>query len=1204
MQIKEASLIPAVKKAAKKGGKKAALKLDLTQGMSSSSAQANPYERKPIGLFKPLDYLNRGQYMVLNPLRRLTDPKKDYSIGEIAKSSVAGLLGKERSETADVLENFGWKPKTLPGKIARGTVGLVGDILLDPTTYIPIANLTKAGKAAKAGALIKIGKHTLDMRKEMPKVIKLVGEELASKGAKADDIAKFTKELGGIVSETAAKDLVEALRKKSISAKAVELAPNMLQQFKQGQRALLQFELPRIFGGASTRIPIPQKAEKKLWGAASNLGRKVKAGRVLADKEVLEKMSEGAKAVVKKRGADYKGIGATANKIAETFNLIATPIKKATRFARGYSNVKVEEGMQEINKLLGGNSEKLYRGAKPFTDSIGGTAKAFTEADDIAARLEFIGGLRHPAVQEALAQKIGKLTTKDGKLTTGFGHLDYADWDKITLEDIADSLEDIRSGSLRATTNQTNNALRESIKSGKAASFVLPSGERVDRMKNTALRWGDKEAIRDIVESLNVLEGKARELGAIKGSQIQSQIMTSGSGYIPFILDEGFSSFYDPKLRHHGQTIFEALHGVRDPEIVRNLIENSDAIYKYGKNGEPLTGIDILFGKSGASTKFMGNEFTEEGKKILSAYRNLAEVAQNPNSTMEQVNKAYNELLKFGGEAAGKDIFKTNARAFSTDIYKTLMDKAEGIQQVAQRRITVEEIAEKFGKVIDPTKEAPFGYVKISEALPEGTLEKIASRWDEGDKFLKAMEDKAIPVQWVKPITEMLSINSETPGAFMKTYDWALSILRPFMLSAPATQVRNFISSLFMGFAAGDYSNVMKRGNFWRSALYNLTGGKFGGDSVIDIMGKKYLLRDMWQDYAMYGGKSMSQTAREFAVKPPKGNVSKVLRGAKKASDVINTPMTKVAGAVEDTVRFNHYLNMLQQGASPMEAIESVALHFYDYADLSRTERNFFRRVFPFYTFFRKNMGSNLRYVLTNMGYASFPAKFARNVTRMTEGEEGTFPLEWLEQDRQKWLADQGAFVLPWNKKLMTLQGFLPQADIASILAPMTTGAKQVMSMVSPVAKLPYEIANNKDTFTGKELKNPIRQSTYFLGMDVDPRVAHAMRPFRILDTIDKSVKAMGPERAAQHGYTNPNREAATLGQRARGAAGDALAFRTYYENPEDVRLNKVMESSKWIRRIDQYLKTHPELAPVQKQKILRERERLAGEVARAGGED
>lgn len=76
MQIKEASLIPAVKKAAKKGGKKAALKLDLTQGMSSSSAQANPYERKPIGLFKPLDYLNRGQYMVLNPLRRLTDPDR------------------------------------------------------------------------------------------------------------------------------------------------------------------------------------------------------------------------------------------------------------------------------------------------------------------------------------------------------------------------------------------------------------------------------------------------------------------------------------------------------------------------------------------------------------------------------------------------------------------------------------------------------------------------------------------------------------------------------------------------------------------------------------------------------------------------------------------------------------------------------------------------------------------------------------------------------------------------------------------------------------------------------------------------------------------------------------------------------------------------------------------------------------------------
>ena len=1196
MQIKEASLIPAVKKAAKKGGKKAALKLDLTQGMSSPSAQANPYERKPIGLFKPLDYLNRGQYMVLNPLRRLTDPNKEYSIGEIAKSSLAGLAGKERSETTDVLENLGWKPTTLGGKVARGAVGLAGDILLDPTTYIPAGQLTKAGKAAKAGALIKIGKETLDMRKDLSKVISLVGKELASKGEKAEDILKFTKELGGIASETMAKDLVKKLSEKKITAEAVELAPNLFQQFKRGQRALLQFEMPRILGGASSRIPLPNKAEGKIWKAATNLGRKVKAGRAIADKTVFENLSPGMQMLMKKRGKNWKAIGKSANFLADTFNLIATPLKKAARYARGYSNVETEKTLQRIHDILGGNSDKLYKGAKEFSDSMGGKVMDFTKADDIAARLEFIGGLRHPAVQDVLAKKVGKKV------------LEFDDWKKLTIDDITDSLEDIRSGSVRAIGSDVNRDLAMRIYDPeKAGSFVLPSSERVDRMQRTAKRWGDVAAIRDITEAVNELENKSNALGAVSKDQVLAQMMASGSGYIPFLLENEFSSFYDPRISHHGQTIFEALHGVRDREIIKDLVANENAVYKKGANGEPLTGLDLLLGSTKAGNKV--REAAEKGltkgdTAIQEGYKKLAKVAQDPNATAEEFNKAMQEFSKLVPEAT---MHNPPKRAFSTDIYRVLQQKADGIQQVAQRRFTVSEIS-KYGKEVVKDEKTgryimPQGYVMLRDALPDGTIDKIASRLDEPEKFLELIENKAIPVQWIRPLTEMISIDRESAGAFTNVYDWALSILRPFMLSAPATQMRNFISSLFMGFAAGDYSNMAKRGNFWRSLAFNMSGQKSGGDSLVNIMGQQYKLKDMWYDYMVNGGKSMSQTVREFAVPPPKGNINKVVKGIKKASDIANKPMSKVANVIEDTVRFNHYLNMLQQGASKAEAIESVALHFYDYADLSKTEREVLRRVFPFYTFFRKNLQANLRYILSNMGYATFPSKAARNVTRMTEGEEGTFPLEWLEQDRQKWLADQGAFVVPWNKKLMTIQGFLPQADIASVLAPGTIGANQLLNMVSPVAKIPYEVANNKDTFTGKEIRNPLKTSTYFLGMDIDPRLAHTVRPFRILDTIDKTVKALGPERAAQHGYTNPNREAGTLKQKALGAAGDALAFRQYYENPEDVRLNKVMEASKWVRRIDQYFKTHPDLAPMKKQQLQRERDRLAAEIERAGGE-
>lgn len=57
---------------------------------------------------------------------------------------------------SDILtDNVGWKPDTALGKVAKFGVGLAGDILLDPLTYIPIVGAANAiikgtGKAAKA----------------------------------------------------------------------------------------------------------------------------------------------------------------------------------------------------------------------------------------------------------------------------------------------------------------------------------------------------------------------------------------------------------------------------------------------------------------------------------------------------------------------------------------------------------------------------------------------------------------------------------------------------------------------------------------------------------------------------------------------------------------------------------------------------------------------------------------------------------------------------------------------------------------------------------------------------------------------------------------------------------------------------------------------------------------------------------------------
>jgi hypothetical protein len=125
------------------------------------------------GLMTVLDVIQRPQYMVTNTLEDLTDDKKD-SFGDVLKGMGQGLTGARKSYTTDVLDNLGWenndaytwygKAKNGDGSLnfsntLRGLLGFVGDVALDPTTYLTAGTLA-AGKAmAKKGLAKTAGKE-------------------------------------------------------------------------------------------------------------------------------------------------------------------------------------------------------------------------------------------------------------------------------------------------------------------------------------------------------------------------------------------------------------------------------------------------------------------------------------------------------------------------------------------------------------------------------------------------------------------------------------------------------------------------------------------------------------------------------------------------------------------------------------------------------------------------------------------------------------------------------------------------------------------------------------------------------------------------------------------------------------------------------------------------------------------------------------
>ena len=105
------------------------------------------------------------------------------------KSAMRGLKGKEKSNTTDIFDNLGWKhqdnptgvwykPTTWnPSNTARNIAGFVGDMGLDPTTYLTFGATSMAKQSATSGAKKALTKEVVE------------GVTKGVVASKADDVA-------------------------------------------------------------------------------------------------------------------------------------------------------------------------------------------------------------------------------------------------------------------------------------------------------------------------------------------------------------------------------------------------------------------------------------------------------------------------------------------------------------------------------------------------------------------------------------------------------------------------------------------------------------------------------------------------------------------------------------------------------------------------------------------------------------------------------------------------------------------------------------------------------------------------------------------------------------------------------------------------------------------------------------------------------
>ena len=162
-------------------------------------------------------------------------------------------------------------------------------------------------------------------------------------------------------------------------------------------------------------------------------------------------------------------------------------------------------------------------------------------------------------------------------------------------------------------------------------------------------------------------------------------------------------------------------------------------------------------------------------------------------------------------------------------------------------------------------------------------------------------------------------------------------------------------------------------------------------------------------------------------------------------------------------------------------ASNEVKAALFDYSDLSVFERNWMKRLMPFYTWSRKNFPVQIKHLVLN------PQRAEKLHLAKEQFEYETGDLDY---------SDYGAF---WGKrapvflgkeskgviKAFTLLNTIPLAELQRIHSP----RELITEMISPLPKELFEQLANYDTFRQRPITEYKGQSKDFLGVALSPRL-------------------------------------------------------------------------------------------------------------------
>jgi hypothetical protein len=576
---------------------------------------------------------------------------------------------------------------------------------------------------------------------------------------------------------------------------------------------------------------------------------------------------------------------------------------------------------------------------------------------------------------------------------------------------------------------------------------------------------------------------KAKELldVAIKGGRHEEGLAEEG---LKGLITKDFA-----KIDDAGKTIGEAI----ETGTVDSLPDTLKPIGEYLQKGfKDMYGEEATEGliKSNIDN-YMAHVLTPEARKFFASAEgsfvpgklNFGKGRSLEGSAID-ANKAFRKRL----EDAGEEVFDL----FEEDALKAFTVRKKASIRALTHKGMVKQVENVFGKSADDLiaeggKE--FGKDIISlkgvkyKPIPGDALRFFSKDLDKFNKLgdpatvvgVAKTARKFVPLAIADELVNMnkLFINDEAVSQLARNYDKVLNTWKKSVTGIfPAFHGRNLMGGMFNNFIAG-VKNPAKyiEGNKLALGVDELV--KVGG-KTLKIGGEEQTyksLLDYMKRRGIVGGQGFLDVS---ATVDKTTDIAKLGKASIPRKIVEDLPMATME-AIETRLRGTLLLDSLSKGDDIAEATNKVFKFHFDYSPEAFTpfEREWARRVVPFYTWTRRNIPLQIEQMIQQPGKFSGVGKAGRTL-------EGDIDKEVLpEYIREGFVVDRGE---KEGIPRMFYNLGLPVEDINKL------NKADALSLVNPFIKAPVELATNKNFFLDKPLDEANRPPS---GFEKLPKVLH-----------------------------------------------------------------------------------------------------------------